>query len=152
MASVKQKNNPSTELLLKTAEDFHGHLGPFLVVGVRMGQVGLNELNMDKKENSLHIFLKVLPNVPYSCIIDGLQVITKCTVGNQKLQVEQANDIEAKFKDLGNGRSVTVAPKPRLLTMLREQMVGKGLSEKDVCKLAWDVASIPEKDLFIVKR
>ena len=87
MPAVKQKIPNSTELLLRKAEEFHGHLGSFLVIGVRMGQIGLEALDAKEHKNSLHVSLKVPPNVPYSCIVDRDQISTRCTIGNQKLQL-----------------------------------------------------------------
>jgi formylmethanofuran dehydrogenase subunit E len=141
----------STKSLVKKAKEFHGHLGPFLTVGVRMGQIGLRELGLTKQPDSSRVLLKVLPSVPYSCVIDGLQISTKCTVGNQRLQLESAEKIEAKFKDLNNGRNVTVSLRSAILAMLKREIIGKNLSEKKLRKLAWVIASMPEKELCVVE-
>jgi formylmethanofuran dehydrogenase subunit E len=145
------RNNFSTKSLVRKAKEFHGHLGPFLTMGVRMGQIGLRELDISEQTSSLRVLLKVLPDVPYSCVVDGLQISTKCTVGNQKLSIENAEKIEAKFKDLNKGKSVTVLPQPAVFALLKEQIVGKNLSDRKLRKLAWTVASMPEKDLCLVK-
>jgi formylmethanofuran dehydrogenase subunit E len=149
--ATRIQSNVSTKSLVRKAKEFHGHLGPFLAMGVKMGQIGLRELGLSEQTNSLQVFLKVSPNVPYSCVIDGLQISTKCTIGNKKLRVENAEKIEAKFKDLNKGQSVTVSPQPAIFAMLKEQIVGKNLSDKELRKLAWTIASIPDKDLCIVK-
>jgi formylmethanofuran dehydrogenase subunit E len=149
--ATRIQGNISTKSLVRKAKEFHGHLGPFLAMGVRMGQIGLRELGFSKQTDSLQVFLKVLPSVPYSCVVDGLQISTKCTVGNQRLHLENAEKIEAKFKDLNKGQSVTVSPQPAVFAMLKEQIVGKNLSGKKLCKLAWTVAAMPERDLCIVK-
>jgi formylmethanofuran dehydrogenase subunit E len=145
------QSNVSTKSLVRKAKEFHGHLGPFLAIGVRMGQIGLRELGLSEQIDSLRVLLKVLPSVPYSCIVDGLQISTKCTVGNQRLHLENAEKIEAKFKDLNKGQSVTISPQPAVFAMLKEQIVGKNLSEKKLRQLAWTIASMPEKDLCVVK-
>jgi len=150
LTSTKQKVQ-TTKLLLKRAEEFHGHIGPFLVMGVRMGQIGLKELDLGKHKNSLNISLKVLQKVPYSCIVDGIQISTGCTVGNRKLQLKNSEEIEAHFNDLSNRRSVTIMPHPTVLAMLKEQVIEKKPSEEEVCNLAWNVASMPEKALLIVR-
>ena len=41
---MKNEEQEKIEAWVKTAADFHGHLGPFLVLGVRMGLIGLREL------------------------------------------------------------------------------------------------------------
>lgn len=151
MTSNEQEISSPTESLLRKAEEFHGHLGPFLVMGVRMGQICLEAFEREEHRNSLHVSLKVPFKVPYSCVVDGIQITTKCTVGNQKLKLKNAEEIEAKFEDSNSGRSIIVTPRPSILPMLKERVVGKNLSDEETRKLALNIASMPDKDLFIVK-
>ena len=67
--------------LLERATEFHGHLGPFLVIGVRMGLIGLKKFGIGSNDH-LTIDVSLPLHVPFSCIIDGLQVSTNCTVGS----------------------------------------------------------------------
>jgi formylmethanofuran dehydrogenase subunit E len=151
LASTRQKTQTSTKMLLRKAEGFHGHLGPFLAIGVRLGQFGLKKLNENGLERSLHVSLSILQKVPYSCIVDGVQISTGCTVGNQKLQLKNSEQIEACFKDLSSGRNVTVVLSPIVYGMLKEQIVGKNLPDVEIRKLARTIASMSEKDLFVVR-
>ena len=96
---INPKQKVPKELIspLEKAADFHGHLGPFLVIGVRMGLIGLK--NIGKYNNGqLSIDVSLPLRVPFSCIIDGLQVTTHCTVGNQKLSVKDSVSIQTIFK------------------------------------------------------
>jgi hypothetical protein len=61
--------------------------------------------------------------------------------------LENAVRIEAEFKDLNKDRSVTISPRPAIFAVLKEQIVGKNLGERKLRKLAWTIASMPEKDL-----
>lgn len=152
METSKQTIIPAQmKLLLKRAEEFHGHFGPFLVLGVRMGRIGLEALDAVKHGNLLEVSLKVPLHVPYSCMVDGIQISTKCTMGNQKLRLKNAEEIEAKFQDSNNKQAVTVTLIPSVLAMIKEKMIGKNLPEEEICKLAWNVAFMSEKDLFVVK-
>jgi len=83
MATLER--NVDTELMsiVERAAEFHGHLGPFLVIGVRIGLIGLRELKIKKKNENLRVTAMLRNSVPFSCIIDGIQVATKCTIGNQ---------------------------------------------------------------------
>lgn len=45
MVMLKQDRIGELDVILKRAAEFHGHLGPFLVIGVRMGLIGLRELD-----------------------------------------------------------------------------------------------------------
>jgi formylmethanofuran dehydrogenase subunit E len=120
-------------------------------MGIRMGQIGLEALDAKEHRDSLCISLKVPFRVPYSCVIDGIQTSTRCTVGNQKLQVVNAEEIEAKFEDLNNKQSITIMPQPTVLTMLKKQVIDKDSTQEEICRLAWDIASMSTKTLLIVK-
>ena len=152
MPTEKQKIPTSTEFLLRRAEEFHGHLGPFLAIGVRMGQIGLETLDAKERRNSLHISLKVPFHVPYSCVIDGVQTSTGCTVGNQRLHVVNTEEVEAKFEDLSNKQSITITPQPNVLAMLKEQVIDNDLTEEEIRRLAWNIAAMSTKNLLIVKK
>lgn len=139
---------PSTLLsILERATEFHGHLGPFLVIGVRIGLIGLERLKTT--ENTPMTVAVSLPLcVPFSCIIDGLQITTKCTIGNQKLTMTDSSGIEAKFERKDNGQRLIIAMNPSTFEELKTQLLKKGIREEEVEELAWRVATIPEAKLF----
>jgi len=75
-------------LLIENAAKLHGHLGPFLVIGVRMGDSAKRHLDLDdKSDRGLQASIKTPLSTPFSCVIDGIQATTSCTVGNQKLKI-----------------------------------------------------------------
>ncbi|MBC8450996.1 formylmethanofuran dehydrogenase subunit E family protein [bacterium] len=84
---------------LKHAAEFHTHLGPFLVIGLRMGAVVTREFGSEPFVTNITAFTGTRP--PYSCLADGIQVSTPCTVGNGglKLSEERAMAIEARHDD-----------------------------------------------------
>ncbi len=65
---------------LKAAKEFHSHLGPYLVVGLKMGEALTGNFGNSPFSFSLTSYTGSKP--PISCIIDGLQLSTPCTVGN----------------------------------------------------------------------
>jgi len=72
------------ELLLK-AKEFHGHICPFLAIGVRMSQIAMEELGISRSETA-SIGEDVLAIVEANnCLTDGVQVATGCTLGNNSL-------------------------------------------------------------------
>ena len=85
--------------------EFHGHLGPFLVLGVRMGLAGLRELKVKRGEKKLWVTAMLNYSIPISCALDGLQVATKCTLGNKKLRLLDSSGIAAKF-ELEDGKAI----------------------------------------------
>jgi formylmethanofuran dehydrogenase subunit E len=91
MKARKSKISSELASLIKKAAGFHGHLGPFLVIGVRMGSLAKKILNVNAGENNKFRVTARLPLLtPFSCVIDGIQATTQCTVGNQKLRIENS--------------------------------------------------------------
>ena len=134
------------------AVDFHGHLGPFLVIGVRMGIVGMRELGLkSNNDGKLQVTAHLKHLVPISCTLDGLQITTRCTMGNQKLKIVDSSDIAVNFS-LQNGKEVTVAVNPAVYDRLKNHLLSAKASPKEVENLAQLIVSMPERDLFRIER
>ena len=148
---MTNKNRLSDEFkhVLEKAAEFHGHLGPFLTIGVKMGLIGLNKVGIDRSE-SLTVIASLPFHVPFSCIIDGIQVSTNCTVGNRKLSINDSLHIQAIFKRKDNGQKVIVALNQVTFEKLKSKLLQNTLQDEEVRELAWKVAKIPEDELFIV--
>ena len=148
---LKQSIDTELMVLLKKAADFHGHLGPFLVLGIKMGLVGVKELGAKENPEKLRVTVMSKYSVPFSCVIDGIQVATKCTIGNKKLRVKNSSGIAAKFK-LQNRRCVNVAVNPAAFNKLKKDLRSENFSSEGLQELAQLVVSMPEEELFIVGR
>ena len=146
MITLEQDKTGDLDIILRKAEEFHGHLGPFLVLGVRMGLVGVRELGAKENAEKLRVTVMSKHSVPFSCVMDGIQVATKCTIGNKKLRVKNSSGIAAKF-ELQNGEHVIVTVNPAIFNKLLENVFKEELRE-----LALLVASMPEEELFIIGR
>ena len=139
----------SLMLEIGKAESLHGHLGPFLVLGVKMANLARKILNIDGGEQrDMRVSVRLPLTTPFSCILDGIQASTKCTIGNGKLRVKNFNGgISAHFKVESQNRTVKIILKPHLAEALLKQLSG-GVSNE---KLALEVASTPEDQLFTVE-
>lgn len=145
------KKEQDLDSIVREAVDFHGHLGPFLVIGVRMGLIGLRELKTTRGDPKLQATTLLKRAVPFSCAIDGIQVTTQCTVGNGKLQLKSMPEtISTKFQ-LNQERQVTVTLKPTKFEELKKSMPKSARSYKNI-QLAREVASSPEKELFTIEK
>jgi formylmethanofuran dehydrogenase subunit E len=82
------------EGLLRQTEHLHGHLCPFVSLGVKAGQYAMMALNRQNTGMEEIVALVECNN----CFTDGIQMVTGCTFGNNALI----------FKDLGK-TAVTVA-------------------------------------------
>ena len=147
----KQDRTEKLDAILKKAEEFHGHLGPFVTLGVRMGLIGLRELRVKRNEEKLRATAMLEYSVPFSCVIDGIQVATKCTIGNKKLRLRSSPGITARF-ELQRGEQVTVAVNPAAFERLKNKLLSENVPPEEVRKLAQLVASMPEEELFIIRR
>jgi formylmethanofuran dehydrogenase subunit E len=138
-----------TPLLIQNAAKLHGHLGPFLVIGVRMGEIAKRHLKVDQKNSrGLQANIKTPLSTPFSCVIDGIQATTSCTVGNQKLKIEKSmKEITARFKLQSSDKTVKILVKPKLVKNLIEEM-SKGADSE---KLAAKIAHLKEEQLFVLE-
>ena len=68
---------------------FHGHDGPFLALGYRLGRHLLEELK-PKGIMGLRLTVRVTLEKPYTCILDGLQCSTLATYGKRNLSAIQS--------------------------------------------------------------
>ncbi len=64
----------------------HGHLGPFLVAGLRMGLLAL-ELLESPGYFGIRVESGTGSQTPLSCLTDGIQIGSGCTVGKGNLFV-----------------------------------------------------------------
>lgn len=80
-------------IYLKKAVEFHGHLGPWLVLGLVTGEYILNKLKA-KKYFGLKIKVYGLNQKPKTCMLDGLQLSTGCTLGKFNLLTIKAKSIK----------------------------------------------------------
>ncbi|QLH75578.1 MAG: formylmethanofuran dehydrogenase subunit E family protein [Methanomassiliicoccales archaeon] len=77
---------------LKALSSFHGHLGPYVVVGYRMGLFARSELKGKMKAT---VYTGLRP--PVSCIVDGIQFSSGCTLGKGNIQVLDGNMARVVF-------------------------------------------------------
>lgn len=81
--------------LLAKAVDYHGHIGVFLAVGLRMGLLLRETLGGDSFNTQALIKTDLKP--PRSCLIDGVQVATGCTLGKMNIKVEESSELLGVF-------------------------------------------------------
>ena len=157
LSSIRSDSNtdltPSREDLRDTlvrAAQFHGHLGPFLVVGVRMGRFALEGLKVESSHGdaeSLAVIAETGTKPPVSCIIDGIQWSTGCTVGNGKIAVEDLGKPSARFSS--GGCELRIALRDQVLRRIQSSLE---LHPSDFQDLNEEITALPESELFQVNQ
>jgi len=136
------------KLAIDNAQKLHGHLGPFLVLGVRMGIIAKKALSVsDDQCGFLKANVKVPLFPPFSCLLDGIQTSTSCTVGNQRLTIENSEEICATFTKQKATGAVKITLKPKMAEELKKKLAKDALTEK----FALELAHTPENQLFSVE-
>ena len=133
--------------LIEYARKLHGHVGPFLVIGLKMGVAAKKALNVSDTEcTHLTAEVAVPLHPPFSCLLDGIQVSTTCTIGNQRLQIKDSKTIQATFTSEKDTKRVKIT----LTEQFREQLEQKQKQDKLGETFAWELAELPENRLFNV--
>ena len=85
---------------LKKIEEFHGHLGPFVVIGYKMGEIANQKLGKNSFTKKAIVLTGIKP--PVSCIIDGIQISSGCTLGKGNIKVKTDGIPKAVFTNNDN--------------------------------------------------
>ena len=109
---------PSDPEWLGHAVQLHGHLGPAMVAGVRMGMAGLRAVGA-KGYFDVEVTCKgPLARPPQSCLLDGVQIATGATLGKRNLHWVEAKALAIRVRNTKTGKTVEVRPTPKLLEIL----------------------------------
>ncbi|MFA5276111.1 MAG: formylmethanofuran dehydrogenase subunit E family protein [Candidatus Omnitrophota bacterium] len=104
---------------LKEATKFHGHLGPYLVLGLLCGESAIKKLKADKYFG-INVKVWGANKKPQSCLIDGLQLSTGATYGKGNISKFSAKKIKIELLDNSNGKKIIFKFKPALIQRLKE--------------------------------
>ena len=125
---------------LKQIESFHGHLGPYAVIGYRMGMIANEKLGTDPFCKKAKVYTGTTP--PLSCIIDGIQLSSNCTLGKGRISVEDKNFPKADFTSEEN-KKVTIV----LKSNIREE-IDKTVTEENMIEYSEEIFTKSDEELF----
>lgn len=116
--STRAELPPDDLAILKA---FHGHLGPYVVAGMRCGKYAVRRLEADPHfgiEADVHC-----PGAPPpSCFLDGIQFSTGCTLGKQNIKHHVSEEVKARVTNTDTGDSITLQLKPQAIGRAVEEM------------------------------
>ncbi|RLB03497.1 MAG: formylmethanofuran dehydrogenase [Deltaproteobacteria bacterium] len=72
--------------LLAAAKEFHGHICPYVAIGIRASLIGMERLGVSRLNFEESIEERIMAIVECNnCFLDGVQIATGCTVGNNSM-------------------------------------------------------------------
>jgi formylmethanofuran dehydrogenase subunit E len=128
----------------------HGHVGPWNVLGWRIGQAALKRFDISWGKHDLDIICYVPVKTPYSCIADGLVIGTGNSIGRLDIRLAEVMSIDlihvaVRRKD-GTGPILIFKPEPKYLRTIERRQV------QDLEKLSRKCIQMKENDLFRINR
>lgn len=95
-----------------------------MIIGLRMGLTALEQLNCNGWFD-LECEVRLKWNPPDSCVIDGIQSSTGCTMGKKNINVVEKPGITAIFKSGEN--ELTLVLKSEVISKIKREMVGEDI-------------------------
>lgn len=136
---MSQSTDAITEDLLRDAVRFHGHLGPFLVLGLKAGLFANEVLGKDYFKTKAIVETELKP--PYSCFVDGVQVATGCTMGKRNIKIKRGKSLSLII--IKDDKSVKMSLKEEVLERLKNMSFREAAEKK-----ALEIINEPICDLF----
>lgn len=125
---------------LKQIEQFHGHLGPFAVIGYRMGLIANKKLSNDPFKKKAIVFTGTDP--PLSCIVDGIQISSGCTYGKGNIVVKNEGIAKVEFFT-ENGKKIEVKLKPFI-----KKEIDTTVTEENIISYSEKIFEKSDEELF----
>jgi len=138
--------NTKLKDILNKAAEFHGHLGPFLTIGVRMGLLAKKTLKSNGFKD-LSVTVNTGNKTPLSCVVDGIQVATGCTLGKGNITVTNLSELSAAFH--AKRQTIRVKMNTEVFQSLKAELLHG--DPKKMEETARKISSIPDAKLFSIE-
>ena len=133
-----ERNPPKIDdEMLRWAIRFHGHLGPFLILGLRAGLRAVELFGRDPFKLKAIVALRRI--IPYTCFLDGIQFSTGCTLGKGNIEVLEGDGIMVRF----------IHENGELMLIVRDEILEEAINAEDVEKEALKLLNLPLDKLFM---
>ena len=128
----------------------HGHVGPWNVLGWRIGQAALREFDVKWGRHDLDIICYIPMETPYSCMADGLVIGTGNCIGRLDIRLAEVMSLDlvhvaVRRKD-GIGPVLIFRPQSEYLRRIERRQV------HELEKLSRQCINMKETDLFRIER
>ena len=124
---------------IEELKKFHGHLGPYAAIGFKMGSFAVEKMRVRGKKLKCVVRTGIKP--PISCIIDGIQFSSSCTLGKGNIKVEDEGVAEAVF--FRNDKKLKIRLKDNV-----KRRIDKEMSKENEERLSLWVYGMSNDELF----
>ena len=125
---------------LQQIEKFHGHLGPYVIIGYKMGEIANQILGSDSLLKNVVVWTGTTP--PLSCIIDGIQISSGCTLGKGNISIYQDGVPKAQF--IGeNGKQLEIILKKNI-----QQEIDSKVTKENIISYSEQIFNKSNRELF----
>jgi formylmethanofuran dehydrogenase subunit E len=123
-------------------ERFHGHVGPYVVLGYMCGRLAQERLGDNVFKLRAEVWAGSRP--PMSCFADGVQLGSGCTLGKGNITLHEEELVNARFTR-EDGRSLRMQVRPETLAGLTPAP-----AKEDLVSLSAELLALPADRLFII--
>jgi formylmethanofuran dehydrogenase subunit E len=109
-----------------------------------MGKIAKEILDI-REDDKLRAYAKIPVLTPFSCILDGIQATTGCTIGNQRLKIENSKEMAVRFE---LDRTISICVNQEAVKKLMGK-ISEGTPNEE---LALEIARMRENQLFSVEK
>lgn len=102
---------PNLELNWEEARRFHGHLGPWLALGMKMGAEAMRLLRA-RPHFGVQVVAGCRAEPPISCLVDGLQWMTGATYGKGNITLQEQEEVSVTVRNTETGAEVAMTLLP----------------------------------------
>lgn len=126
--------------------DVHGHVGPWAVVGYRMGQRALDELRLPRHSKSLLVVHHTPLEFKFTCAADGVMAVTGATPGKMNIRLEECPlaELRTVITDRSSGRVLTF----RILPERARELAG--VTPAQLNAMSRRFAELPDEAIFTI--
>lgn len=125
---------------LKQIKQFHGHLGPYAVIGYKMGEIANQHLGSRPFSKQAIVWTGTTP--PISCIIDGIQLSSGCTLGTGKIIIHHERIPKALFTDK-NGNTIEIILKSHI-----QKEIDSSVTKENIIEYSKQLYKKSDDELF----
>ena len=123
LAGARGQETPTAqdvETCLSRVLDYHGHLGPWAVIGYRVGERALKESGLQRSTKDLVVVHYCPEAVQYTCMLDGLHAATGASIGKLTLKHEivPADQLHTIVVDRAHGKQYQFTINPELVSAI----------------------------------